>query len=383
MKYTSREEVTRKEVRPMSNEAAMNDVSFEMIWSASSPLELRKVRMEHQNRLYDQFPNTGIKIWNRMVGELHDAVMSRACELCQQELMEGGYGSPPVPYAFVVFGSAGRSEQTLWSDQDNGLIIGDGDRACDDHQIEHYFTEFAGRLLNILEAAGYPPCPGNVMVSNPLWRKTVDSWEKQLQYWRSELGWEQVRYLMIAADMRFIYGDKALFQSLRHKMNHILMSGNDQEEELGRAVLRNTIRHKAGLNALGQVITEQSGDHAGDFDMKYGLYLPIVNAVRYLAVEYGIAACSTQERIEKLFQLDAVQPRWLESCQQSFQTALRFRSMAASLDEEDLLTGTNYLPDTLIRQKEIKRELREALGTVKLMYRTLQRQHRYAERKWL
>lgn len=381
MKYTSREEVTRKEVRPMSNEAAMNDVSFEMIWSASSPIRLRKARIEQQNRLYDKFPSAKIEIWNRIVGELHDAVMSRACELCQQELMEEGHGSPPAPYTFVVFGSAGRSEQTLWSDQDNGLIIGDSD--CDDAQREVYFSEFASRLLNILEIAGYPPCPGNVMLSNPLWRKTVDSWEKQLQYWRSELGWEQVRYLMIAADMRFIYGDKLLFQSLRNKMNHIIVLATDQEQDLNKAVLRNTIRHKAGLNALGQVITEQSGEHAGDFDMKYGLYLPIVNAVRYLSIEYGIVASSTQERIEKLFQLDAVQPRWLESCQQSFQTALRFRSMAASLDEDGLLTGTNYLPDTLIRQKEIRRELREALSTVKLMYRTLQRQHRYAERKWL
>lgn len=369
----------------MSNEAALNDVSFEMIWSASSPLRLRKARMEQQNRLYDKFLSSKIDIWNRMVGELHDAVMSRACELCQQELMEEGYGSPPAPYTFVVFGSAGRSEQTLWSDQDNGLIIGDSDSVCDsdDAQRDIYFSEFASRLLTILEVVGYPPCPGNVMLSNPLWRKNVDCWEKQFQYWRSELGWEQVRYLMIAADMRFIYGDQLLFQSLRNKLNHILVLGTDQEEDLNRAVLRNTIRHKAGLNALGQVITEQSGEHAGDFDMKYGLYLPIVNAVRYLSIEYGIVSCSTQERIEKLFQLDAVQPRWLESCQQSFQTALRFRSMAASLDEDGLLSGTNYLPNTLLRQKEIRRELREALSTVKLMYRTLQRQHRYAERKWL
>lgn len=365
----------------MSNEAALNDVSFEMIWSASSPIRLRKARMDQQNRLYDQFPKTKIDLWNRMVGELHDAVMSRACESCQLELMEEGYGPPPAPYTFVVFGSAGRSEQTLWSDQDNGLIIGESD--CDAATRESYFSEFSTRLSIMLEAVGYPPCPGNVMLINPLWRKTVDSWEQQFQYWRRELGWEQVRYLMIAADMRYIYGDQLLFQSLRNKLNHILVLEKDQEQDLNRAILRNTIRHKAGLNALGQVITEQSGEHAGDFDMKYGLYLPIVNAIRCLSIEYGILACSTQERIEKLFQLDAVQPRWLESCQQSFQTALRFRSMAASLDEEGLLTGTNYLPDTLIKQKEIRSELREALSTVKLMYRTLQRQHRYAEGKWL
>ncbi|MNC56614.1 putative nucleotidyltransferase substrate binding domain protein [compost metagenome] len=108
-----------------------------------------------------------------------------------------------------------------------------------------------------------------------------------------------------------------------------------------------------------------------------------MNAIRYLSVEYGIIASTTQERIEQLYRLDAAQLRWLDSCQHAFNTALRFRSMATVKDEDGFLIGTNYLPESLIRQKETRRELREALSTVKLMYRSLQRQHRYVERKWL
>ncbi|MNW37490.1 putative nucleotidyltransferase substrate binding domain protein [compost metagenome] len=363
----------------MSNEASMNEVSFQTIRSASSPAELRKARIEEQNRLFEQFSDTEIVIWNELVNELHNTVMSRASALCEQELIEEGFGPPPVPYAYVVFGSAGRAEQTLWSDQDNGLIIGESN----DGTSESYFDEFGPRLSHILEVAGYPPCPGNVMLSNTLWRKSVADWERQLQYWRGLLGWEQVRYLMIAADMRHIYGDEELTKLLRKKMTAVFELEAEPEYDLTAAVLRNTIRHKAALNALGQVITEQTGEHAGEFDVKYGLYLPVVNAVRYLSIEYGIVASSTQERIEQLYRLDAAQLRWLDSCQHAFNTALRFRSMAAVKDEDGLLTGTNYLPETLIRQKEMRRELREALSTVKLMYRTLQRQHRYTERKWL
>ncbi|MEF2965521.1 DUF294 nucleotidyltransferase-like domain-containing protein [Paenibacillus sp. M1] len=363
----------------MSHETAMSQVSFQAIRSASAPELLRSARFEVQQFLYDRFATTKIAAWNRQVGELHNTVMARAAALCEQQLDEEGFGSPPAAYAFVVFGSAGREEQTLWSDQDNGIII----ENKDDPAVSAYFEIFGSRLSQLLEASGYPPCPGNVMVSNPLWRKRVSEWTGQFEAWREELGWEQVRYLMIAADMRFIAGDSRLYDNVRQSMYEIFERTSTPDQEFPAAVLRNTVRHKAALNVLGQVITEQTGEHAGDFDVKYGLYLPIVNAVRYLAVEYGINASSTSERLAQLNQLEAVPYRWLESCQKAFHTALRFRSMTSYTDEDGVLSGTGYLPGAILRQKEIKLELREALSTVKLMYRTLQRQQRYAERKWL
>lgn len=365
----------------MTYETTTDQVSFHAIRSASTPELLRSARLEEQLRLYGKFSTTKIQEWNRIAGALQDAVMSQTVLLCERQLIEEGFGPPPAAYAFVAYGSAGRNEQTLWSDQDNGLIIGKGDGSVP--EVNSYFDRFGVRLSQLLEQAGYPPCPGNVMASNPLWRKSVGEWMRQLEIWRAQLGWEQVRYLMIAADMRHICGDPKLTVELRQKTHEIFEREAGPEGSLASAVLRNTVRHKAALNVLGQVITEQTGDHAGDFDVKYGLYLPLVNAVRYLAVEYGINASSTADRLATLIKLEVVPYRWLESCQYAFNTALRFRSMTSYLEEDGTLSGTGYLPQSILKQKEIRRELREALGTVKLMYRTLQRQQRYAERKWL
>jgi CBS domain-containing protein len=221
------------------------------------------------------------------------------------------------------------------------------------------------------------------MVSNPLWRGNLDAWEKQLLEWRDILAWEQVRYLMIAADLRHICGDAKLTDGLRKTMKRIMEADQGGERDVVTAILRNTVRHKAALNVLGQVITEQSGEHAGEFDVKYGLYIPIVNAVRYLALQYGIEASNTWERIAQLLQLEAVPTRWLESCSRAFNTAVKLRSLVSPVIEDGLLTGSHYLPQEMLKQKELRRELRESLSTVKVMYRTLQRQHRYAERKWL
>lgn len=355
----------------MSYDMAASHSSLQMIMSATSPEMLRAARMQMQEGLLNQFASLHIEKWNQRVGGMHDAVMEQAVRLCEQQLIEEGFGPPPVDYAFVVFGSAGRREQTLGSDQDNGLVLADHDTSS--RELQHYFEHFGKVLSAILETAGYPPCPGNVMVTNPMWRGAAAEWGRQLASWREELNWEQVRYLMIAADLRHISGNSNLTRQVGDAILALFEQSTSPQEPFSAAVLRNTIRHKAALNVLGQVITEQSGEHAGEFDVKYGLYLPIVNAARYLAVEYGIHASSTVERLSQLNQLDAVPFRWIESCQAAFHTALRFRSMAAS----------GYLPQQLLSQKEISRELREALGTVKLMYRTLQRQQRYRERKWI
>ncbi|MEK4510038.1 DUF294 nucleotidyltransferase-like domain-containing protein [Paenibacillus sp. FSL K6-2524] len=365
----------------MSQRIDPDNVSFTTISSASSPELLKMARINKQTELYGIFSTMPIQKWDHIVNDMHDAIMSRAVVLCEEELIQEGFGSPPAPYAFITFGSAGRGEQTLWSDQDNGLIIGDGN--VSEQEMTLYFERFGQKLSNVLEGVGYPLCPGNVMISNPLWRKSVRDWEKQLLYWSSLRGWEQVRYLMIAADIRHISGDQGLSSAIRRSITTIMAQNGDPDNDLCAAVLRNTVRHKAAINVLGQVITEQSGEHAGDFDVKYGLYIPLVNAIRYLALHYGIQSSSTWERISQLDQLEAVPVRWLDSCRKAFDTAVRLRSLVPEAEVNGFLTGTHYLSQSMIKQKEIKFELREALGTVRQMYRTLQRQHRYAERNWL
>jgi CBS domain-containing protein len=56
-------------------------------------------------------------------------------------------------------GSEGRGEQILKTDQDNALILRDG--------FEHAgLEEVAQRFNAALAGFGYPPCPGDIMVTN-------------------------------------------------------------------------------------------------------------------------------------------------------------------------------------------------------------------------
>lgn len=350
-----------------------HSAAHEDLSQAGSPEGLRAERVMMQRKLMQAGAGGGSVAWNAAVNEMHDRLMKRAVELCEREMGEAGFGPPPVSYSFVVFGSAGRQEQTLWSDQDNGLILADTEH----EGKEAYFDEFGRRLTDILETAGYEKCAGKVMCSEPRWRRTSSEWASQLQAWRNDLSWEPVRYLIIASDLRLIAGDEELAEDWKRTFYEGLR-GNT---ELHAAILRNTVHHKKTLNVLGRVMTERFGEHAGDFDVKYGMYIPLVNAARFLAIQHDIEETSTLRRMQKLIQFEAASLPMLEPAYEAFLTALRLRSLTEASESGGLLQSSGYLSNAELKKKEQFYELRDGLIVVRKLHRALQRQLRFAERR--
>lgn len=54
----------------------------------------------------------------RLITLLNDHMVSRVIELCVER-----HGHPGVDFTWLVFGSEGRKEQTLYTDQDNGILF--------------------------------------------------------------------------------------------------------------------------------------------------------------------------------------------------------------------------------------------------------------------
>ncbi|MDO7906004.1 DUF294 nucleotidyltransferase-like domain-containing protein [Paenibacillus sp. JX-17] len=350
------------------------EMNYDDIRLADTPENLRQERIQLQNRLIQSMGTVPIQQWISKMNEVHDHIASRAVVLCEIGMEEEGFGPPPVPYAFIVFGSAGRKESTLWSDQDNGLIISDEEA----EGKEGYFNEFGTRLSTMLHSLGYPYCEGKVMCSEPLWRQTISSWKRQIEEWCSDDAWEPIRYLIIASDMRHIAGDTQLSTSWKQTFHYCF----ELRSDLAYAVLRNTVRHKATLNILGRVVTERFGEHAGAFDVKYGAYIPLVNAVRYLALQHGITESSTLKRLEKLSMLEAAPLPFLEACTRAFLTSLKLRNSTPTERQQDgLLVSSGYMPMNMLKSREQGYELRESLGIVRRIHRVLQRQLRFAERR--
>ncbi|MFB5673359.1 DUF294 nucleotidyltransferase-like domain-containing protein [Paenibacillus terreus] len=358
-----------------SQRAEAFNITFEAILNADSPDRLRQARMDAQHRLLEIRTEAPTEAWLRQVNEMHDVISAKAVQLCEQGMVEDGLGPPPVPYAFIAFGSMGRSESTLWSDQDNGMIISDEA----DEEKEAYFAAFGSRLSDMLEWLGYRKCEGKVMCSEPLWRQKAAAWKKQLEEWSSDYSWDPIRHLIIASDMRHIAGDEGLSRQWKESFSAVFR----RDSGLAVAVLRNTVKHKATLNILGQIVTERFGEHAGDFDIKYGCYIPLVNAVRFMALQNGVTETSTLRRLKKLASLEAAPSPLLDSCQRAFLIALHFRNSTPYKEEDGLLISSGYMPVQQLKQRVLWYELRESLTVVRRVHRALQRQLRFLERRKL
>ena len=105
------------------------------------------------------------------VARLNDALLRRLLAWAEADL-----GRPPAPYAWMVFGSEGRMEQTLLTDQDNALVFAD-----EGVGHEAWFRALAGRVNDDLVTAGFPRCPGGYMASH--WTGPHAEWQARFSAW--------------------------------------------------------------------------------------------------------------------------------------------------------------------------------------------------------
>jgi CBS domain-containing protein len=107
-----------------------------------------------------------IEIISKLVSELNGQIFAKLWTLlAPPELVQNS--------CLLVMGSEGRSEQILKTDQDNALLLCDG---FEFPELAAVAERFSAALLTF----GYPPCPGNIMVTNPLWRQSLGAFRETI-----------------------------------------------------------------------------------------------------------------------------------------------------------------------------------------------------------
>ncbi len=312
--------------------------------------QLRLLRDQVQNELHDRlFFSTHVN-WVAIVNKVHDLIIQKTVLISETQLVECGLGRAPISYAFILFGSGGRCEQTLWSDQDNGLIYSTN---CNE-DAHYYFEQLASVIEQGLKTVGYPPCEGRVVASNKQWRKSAEAWKQMMEEWFLDASWESIRQLLIVADSRCIYGDQALVNQLKQDFDKLVQRTPGSLE----ALLRNTLRHKVVIGPFGNLIREAYGEDAGGFDIKYGAYIPFVNAIRLLCIKYGILTTSTLERLDSL--RDQIGNEQYEQWRIAFEYILWLRSMTAFQLEDGYYSSRGKL-SALDLNKEVTSKIKDCL----------------------
>lgn len=223
----------------------------------------------------------GIKIERiaRLVNELNHRLFAKAWGLiAPAEIVANS--------CLLVMGSEGRGEQILKTDQDNALLLRDG--------FEHpQLAETTLRFNEALTAFGYPPCPGNIMLTNPLWRCSVSRLRETFGEWIYGKGTDGPMNLAIFFDAAAVAGDAALLDAARENLRKML-SGSDAFFARFAAAADQFDEPQSWWLKLTARSDEQP------LDLKKLGTFPIVHGVRALSLAQGVQESSTAARVRQL-----------------------------------------------------------------------------------
>jgi CBS domain-containing protein len=210
----------------------------------------------------------------RIVSSLNDALVRRLIYLGEQSL-----GAAPAPFAWIVFGSEGRLEQALLTDQDNALVYENESAAG-----RTYFAALAKYLVESLIQVGFPPCAGGYMATN--WCKPLSEWQS---LFIRHIQTPEPQALLDSAiffDFRVVAGDLSLTPLEE------TLAGARHEKLFLSHMIRGALEFRPPLGFFKRIRTDN-----GKVDLKKGGIVPIVALARTAALCAGSHERSTLARL--------------------------------------------------------------------------------------
>jgi CBS domain-containing protein len=224
----------------------------------------------------------------QFVTTLNDAIVERAIKLAAHEAPR-----PAVPWCWLGLGSEGRMEQTLATDQDNALLFvassGDSD------SIRTEFLAFAAVVNGILDMAGFPLCKGDIMAKNPRWCLNAAEWRATFEDWIRAGNPQALLNAAIFFDFRPLAGEIELAQTLRQWLTETIQG----QPLFLRHMAANALQVRPPLGVLRDFVADDDR-YPGTIDLKKVGSRPFVDAARIFALQNGITATNTAERIRRV-----------------------------------------------------------------------------------
>ena len=219
-----------------------------------------------------------------LISHLNDVLTVRLVELTAAR-----HGLELDRACWLAFGSEGRGEQTVATDQDNGLVFDSASPEAD----RPVWLAFARDVNEALAACGYPLCRGNVMASNPACCLGVDEWCERFEHWIAHGSPEDLLNASIYFDLRPLAGNATLARPLRE---HIAQRAA-QVPRFIKQMADNALRSAPPLDWLGGIATHEV-DGRSVLDLKFHGTALFVDAARLYALAQGVPEVNTRRRFE-------------------------------------------------------------------------------------
>jgi CBS domain-containing protein len=228
----------------------------------------------------------------RLISALNDSLTRRVIELASAQGTGPGSGPRPeaVRWCWIALGSEGRQEQTLASDQDNGIVFA-ADNDAD--TVRNALMPLALRINQALCDCGFPLCQGQVMACNPRCCLSLDEWQRRFADWIIEGDPQALLNATIFFDLRPLYGACEVADAL---IEWLALQAADNPRFLLQ-MSDNALRRHPPLGLLRDFVIEKSGEFIGTIDLKLNAATLFVDAARIYGLACGARASNTADRL--------------------------------------------------------------------------------------
>ncbi|MDD1012224.1 DUF294 nucleotidyltransferase-like domain-containing protein [Pseudomonas rubra] len=285
---------------------------------------------------------------------LNDHTVCRVIELAIEDK-----GDPDVPFSWLCFGSEGRREQTLHTDQDNGILFEARDAA--------HAAELRGRLLPLaqhinqgLAQCGFSLCKGNIMAGNPELCLSRAEWSRRFAAFIREATPENLLASSIYFDLRVVWGDELACEQLRQS----ILEQVADNRLFQRMMAENALRQRPPVGRFREfVLTRQGNDKAATLDLKVQGLTPFVDGARLLALANGIGANNTLERLRQLVAKEVIEALDGAAYEEAYHFIQQTRMQQHQLQSRQNLAYSNRVdPDSLnhLDRRILRESLRQA-----------------------
>lgn len=249
----------------------------------------------------------------RMVTLVIDAMTQRFISFAVERL-----GAPPVPWAWLMLGSAARREQAVITDQDHALAFELNGEEIE--EVDGYFLELARAVTSGLEAAGIPRCHADVVAENRSLRRPLDHWVTAFNEWMDEPRLETGRQASILFDQRRSAGPLEAERTL----GPVIGSAGTRPHFIARLAKQAVDVPSPPIHTRGFPFgTRDRGEWT--FDVKREGLTPIVNLARSYALEAGVTEAGTLHRLSSAAARGRIDERTRADLTEAFRLMWRIR----------------------------------------------------------
>ncbi|WP_273526830.1 putative nucleotidyltransferase substrate binding domain-containing protein [Pseudomonas sp.] len=269
---------------------------------------------------------------------LNDHTVRRVIELAIRDM-----GDPGVPFTWLCFGSEGRREQTLHTDQDNGILFEAAD-AAEAALRRGRLLPLAERINRDLDTCGFTLCRGNIMAGNPELCLSRQEWGRRFSAFVREATPENLLSSTIFFDLRAVWGPQEGCEQLRQD----LLAEVADNRIFQRMMADNALRHRPPVGRFRDFVLARKGDGKDTLDLKVQGLTPFVDGARLLALANGIGECNTLERLRRLIEKGIIDAKDGAAYEEAYHFIQQTRMQHHQQQARDEAPYSNRLdPDTL------------------------------------